>query len=219
MKFRPHELFLGVFLSVAVFAMGMMFSASYQTSPTTKNQSQQAGPHTQDHSASTFASAKRTEGSETREKQEDKGEFWSAKLTDWLLAILTGLLVLFTYKLWKSTDKLWTAGDDQYRLAKDISGRQASEIQEQLKLTRDNIEFARLEFNATHRPKLVIRETHMLIPTGRDPTAGVRLIVANSGVGTADIVESFVTLEFNEMGILLPLQYPDDTNSFGPLRI
>jgi hypothetical protein len=46
-------------------------------------------------------------------------EFFSAKLTDWLLAILTFFLVLFTYRLWRSTDKLWGAGEKQIAVARD----------------------------------------------------------------------------------------------------
>jgi amino acid permease len=46
-------------------------------------------------------------------------EFFSAKLTDWLLAILTFFLVLFTYRLWRSTDKLWAAGEKQIAVARD----------------------------------------------------------------------------------------------------
>ena len=134
-------------------------------------------------------------------------------------AIATVFIGLFTYTLKQATDKLWKAGDEQFRLAKETADRQAGEIQEQLRLTRENVEFARLEFNATHRPRLVIREAHMLIPTGRDPTAGVRFIVANAGEGGADVVESFVILEFNESAILLPLQPPEHSNSIGPIQI
>jgi hypothetical protein len=142
---------------------------------------------------------------------EIKPEIWTA--------LATIAIAAFTLTLKLSTDKLWKAGDDQFRLAKETADRQAVEIREQLRLTRESLEFARLEFNATHRPKLVVRETHMLIPTGRSPTAGVRLIVANAGSGVADIVESFVILEFNDSAILLPLQPPDHSNSVGSVRI
>jgi hypothetical protein len=136
-----------------------------------------------------------------------------------ITAVATAFIARYTFTLKKSTDRLWEAGEKQFRQASAASLRQDLRTQDQLQLTRDNIEFARLEFNATHRPKLVIREAHITIPTGRTPTAGVRLIVANAGVGPADIVESFVILEFNETGTLLPLQYPQYANSFGPLRI
>jgi hypothetical protein len=46
-------------------------------------------------------------------------EFFAAKLTDWLLAILTFFLVIFTYRLWRSTDKLWVAGEKQIAVARD----------------------------------------------------------------------------------------------------
>jgi hypothetical protein len=133
--------------------------------------------------------------------------------------VFTIVLALFTAALWHSTDKMWDASERQFRLAKETGDRQAREIQEQLRLTRENIEFARLEFNAAHRPQLVIRESHILIPTGRSPAAGVRFLVANAGSGPADIVESFVILEFNDTATLLPLQPPDHSNSIGPIRI
>jgi hypothetical protein len=41
------------------------------------------------------------------------GEFWNAKLTDWLLAVFTLALVLFTRELVQSTNRLWDAGERQ----------------------------------------------------------------------------------------------------------
>jgi hypothetical protein len=154
-----------------------------------------------------------------------------------IVAAFTAILALSTIGLWNTTIGLYSSGEkqikssrqiaaiqalqgrQQFKFAKETADRQALEIHEQLRLTRENIEFARLEFNATHRPRLVVREAHMLIPTGRAPTAGVRFIVANTGEGVADVVESFVILEFNELAILLPLQPPEHSNSIGPIRI
>ena len=90
MKFRIPELFLGAFLAVAVFAMGMMFALHNSGAPA----------------------------------HESGSEFWSAKLTDWLLAAFTALLVAFTYRLWKSTDKLWEAGERQLRHLESTAQRQ-----------------------------------------------------------------------------------------------
>jgi hypothetical protein len=51
------------------------------------------------------------------ELDKDRGEFWTAKLTDWLLAAFTLALVFFTYKLVQSTNRLWLAGERQIGLA------------------------------------------------------------------------------------------------------
>ena len=75
-------------------------------------------------------------------------EFFSAKLTDWLLAILTFFLVLFTYRLWRSTDKLWAAGERQIAVARDS----ADAAKEAADAARDQtLNFAKLE-----RPYLYI---------------------------------------------------------------
>jgi hypothetical protein len=117
MKFRPYEIFLGCFLTVAIFAMGMLFESSYQPSPAAKNQSQQAEPATQNHDTGIPPVTNHAKDGQTTQHKEEKSEFWSAKLTDWLLAAFTALLVAFTYRLWKSTDKLWIAGERQIGVA------------------------------------------------------------------------------------------------------
>jgi hypothetical protein len=43
----------------------------------------------------------------------EHGEFWTAKLTDWLLALFTLALVFFTRELVRSTNRLWEAGEKQ----------------------------------------------------------------------------------------------------------
>lgn len=75
-------------------------------------------------------------------------EFFSAKLTDWLLAALTFFLVVFTYRLWRSTDKLWVAGEKQIAVARDS----ADAAKEAADAARDQtLNFAKLE-----RPYLYI---------------------------------------------------------------
>jgi hypothetical protein len=75
-------------------------------------------------------------------------EFFTGKLTDWLLAILTFFLVIFTYRLWRSTDKLWIAGERQIAVARDS----ADAAKEAADAARDQtLNFAKLE-----RPYLYI---------------------------------------------------------------
>jgi hypothetical protein len=72
---------------------------------------------THNSDSSNAAAVDHAKAGDNHTHQEGKGEFWSAKLTDWLLAVLTGLLVLFTYRLWKSTERLWLAGEKQIEVA------------------------------------------------------------------------------------------------------
>jgi hypothetical protein len=167
---------------------------------------------------SASAQSEHTTDPETIEERHQTTEEAIAYYNKWLM-FFTAVLAAATVGLGTATVGLYFASERQLSLAKETADRQAAEIQKQLRLTREYIEFARLEFNATHRPHLVIRETHMLIPTGRNPTAGVRFIVANAGSGAADVIASFVILEFNDAAILLPLQPPDHSNSIGPIRI
>jgi hypothetical protein len=109
MKFRLHEIVLGALLTVAVFAMGMLFSPSHQPSPAGKYQSQQTERAAQDREASKPSAAEGAKAGQDHPQQDDKSEFWSAKLTDWLLAIFTFFLVTFTGGLWWSTSRLWIA--------------------------------------------------------------------------------------------------------------
>ena len=110
MRFRVPEIFLGFFLAVAVFAAGMLFSN--QIRPTENYQTGKAG------TAQDLRTEKRddADGSRDQASSKEHGEFWSAKLTDWLLAALTFFLALFTYRLWKSTDKLWETAEADTRI-------------------------------------------------------------------------------------------------------
>jgi hypothetical protein len=123
MKFHIPEIFLGVLLTVAVFAMGVIFTASYYPSPSAHNQT------IQDRIGKSSAADVPHNGQHEQEK-EANSEFWSAKLTDWLLAAFTAMLVAFTYQLWKSTDKLWLAGESQIVLIKENFAKELTENRE-----------------------------------------------------------------------------------------
>jgi hypothetical protein len=119
MKFRVPDIVLGVFLTVAVFATGMLFGSSYYAGPAAKNQSQHTETAAQSGDASKPLAEGRANDGHAKQHKEEKSEFWSAKLTDWLLAVFTFFLVAFTYRLWKSTEKLWLAGEKQIAVAQD----------------------------------------------------------------------------------------------------
>ncbi len=101
--------------------IGFGLVASYHPGPSAKHQSQQAETVAQDREASKPAAVNRAQSGESHDQQESKGEFWTAKLTDWLLAGFTFFLMLFTYRLWKSTDKLWVAGEKQIAVAHEAA--------------------------------------------------------------------------------------------------
>jgi hypothetical protein len=54
----------------------------------------------------------------------------------WITAAATLLIGLFTFTLRQSTEKMWTASEKQFGLSKDVSDRQAIDIQNQLDLAR-----------------------------------------------------------------------------------
>jgi hypothetical protein len=82
MKFRVPEIFLGCFLTIAVFAMGFVFSSSYHPPQSTE----QSQPHSaDDHKRSKEA---------TEERLADY---------TWWLALLTGALAVSTVGLWVAT--------------------------------------------------------------------------------------------------------------------
>lgn len=221
-KPRFPEVLLGILLAVAIFAMGMLFAPSYQPSPAAKNQSQQTEATAQDHAGSKPSTAESTKADQGHEKQESKSAFWSAKLTDWLLAALTGLLVLFTYRLWKSTDKLWTAGEKQIEISgkmAEVADRQLAIIGHQTDIQMKQHAIGRLQYLATHRPRLHVR--HVTITTGKVmpnmPTfhfgheaKNGYLVVVNGGGSRADIIETRYRIFATKSGLPPEAPYDDD---------
>jgi hypothetical protein len=110
MRFRVPEIFLGVLLTVAVFATGMLFSN--QIRPAANYLIGKAGTAEEHHTGKPDDA----DSSKDLGSSKEQSEFWSAKLTDWLLAGLTFFLALFTYRLWKSTDKLWKSAEADTRI-------------------------------------------------------------------------------------------------------
>jgi len=95
MRFRTTEVLFGMLLAVAIFAMGMLFASSYNPGPSANNQGQQTEPAAQNGHGSKAATVDDAKGGNAQKQQESGREFWSAKLTDWLLAAFTALLVGF----------------------------------------------------------------------------------------------------------------------------
>ena len=104
MKFRTHELFLGVFLSVAVFAMGMLFASSTlrparYVQHATADQREEKGD--QSHQAKSLRIPEDATGFFT---------FW--------IAAFTAVLAISTILLWRSTRNAALAGERQLEIIK-----------------------------------------------------------------------------------------------------
>jgi hypothetical protein len=80
LKANIPEIFLGIFLTVAIFAMGMTFESSYRA-PSNQN---------------TQANAEKGSGPEATNQSENK-------ITDWLLVLFNGLLFGANLLLWRVT--------------------------------------------------------------------------------------------------------------------
>lgn len=110
MRFRTHELLLGVFLTVAVFAMGMVFSSSRSTEPPKVYVLEKAE-----------ASAKASLG------------FWE-KVADDPVALFTAFLVASTLLLWWAT---WRIGVRQSKETKILQRAYVSVEPLGVRLMRD----------------------------------------------------------------------------------
>jgi hypothetical protein len=91
----------------------------------------------------------------------------------------------------------------------------ANATEESARISQQSIDLARAEFTATQRPKLLVRELHIFPPTPTHPTVGVRFVIANSGAGPAEIVESHIELQLIENFVILPLQPAEVANPIG----
>jgi hypothetical protein len=153
MRFRVPEFLLGVLFAIAVFAMGMLFAPLHNSHPSSQNPTQYAETAVQNESTGKAPPANGSHAGQDHEQQETKGEFWSAKLSDWVLVAFTGLLVLFTYRLWKSTDKLWEAGERQIDLTRKMTGAAIDSTEH----SRSSAEIAAKQFETSFRPWLLVR--------------------------------------------------------------
>lgn len=116
-----------------------------------------------------------------------------------VLAVATIVLGYFTYRLWSETKSLREGADAQgkenTRIATrqlGLSGRQLRLLESQTELMEKQKEIARLQYFATHRPRLVVRRVSMRyvmgIPSAVEHVA-VEFIVANIGNSAATIKE------------------------------
>jgi hypothetical protein len=131
-----------------------------------------------------------THAAEYQDNKADKdhSEFWSAKLTDWLLVAFTLALVFFTRQLARSTNRLWEAGERQMELIRENAEKQSED-------TKAAIELARAEFISTHRPRLILRQAFAPLSDNDGTRIQVHFTITNVGDTKAWIVSSEAYLE------------------------
>jgi hypothetical protein len=110
--------------------------------------------------------------------------FYGALIT----AIATIAIAAFTFTLKRSTDRLWEAGEKQFNHAKSLAFQAFLDRATDLKNVGQQIQLARNEFLATHRPKVIVREVYL-----DGDQIWFRLV--NVGDTPATIAESSVTAE------------------------
>jgi hypothetical protein len=108
---------------------------------------------------------------------------WENAGHDNVLAFGTIAVSVFTYTLWRSTNKLWEAGERQ-------SG-----------LTKDSIDLARGEFNASHRPRMRLKHAWFVDQTAWRLNGPLEINLDFVNVGNANALITWV----NYQSILIPI--------------
>jgi hypothetical protein len=213
MRFRTPEIFLGAFLAVAIFAMGMLFSASSHYLPSGEQ-------HTE---------ANQQSATKSEDKNREPQSLWvptdSVGLYTLVLCVFTGVLALVSIF------------QGMMLLRSDKTARIATEA------TRKSVETAQAEFIASHRPQIRVRNIVVnpprladgrilpLFSTGHAISG--QLFVVNVGGSRADILDGHCTVFWTQQG-QLPMRRPyegrDDNlniasrtllsgqSTFGPFR-
>jgi hypothetical protein len=119
------------------------------------------------------------------------------RYTYWL-TVFTAVLAFATIGLWLATLGLYFAGERNLKFAKETSDRQAAQIQSQIDLARN-------EFLATHRPKIRIKHFMLANDIWQGQPITANLTCLNNG--TADAIPQQVGLRYEVVkeGGSLPL--------------
>jgi hypothetical protein len=115
-----------------------------------------------------------------------------------ITALATIVIAAFTAALWRSTDKLWLAGEEQKAISKnlaDIAERQMAIAGEQTDIIAKQHAIGRLQFIATHRPRIIVREVHAPMQYGPGPFF-ITYTLANVGGTLGTVVNTDVFAEF-----------------------
>jgi hypothetical protein len=171
MRFRTHELFLGVFLTVAVFALGFV-AASSQESPNSDQQ---------------IAAAKATNQSQQAKTPDSEliGSTWLTKdaagfFTFWLVVVGAGQVVLFYVQLGlirTAADEAEKAGTAAERAADATTAsvnlaRSTAEKQLRAYVLVTNITISGVEPDATPTANIIFKNS------GQTPASDLQVFVA-----------------------------------------
>jgi hypothetical protein len=151
-----------------------------------------------------------------------------------VLAFSTIGLWVATLQLWRSTDKLWKAGERQLELIETNASQQSRDTKSALGISEKQMAIsgfqtdiqrkqhavARLQFFATHRPRLRVRHVSIYDPgeTTRLPTfffshgSEIKggLVVVNIGGSNATIIETRHRIFFSKTGLPASAPYDED---------
>jgi hypothetical protein len=189
LRFRFSEIFFGMLLAGAIFALGSAFwSSQSPTSPPKENA--------------------KTDDSTNQQKQK---EGWLERAAD-PLAVITlllvvvgaGQVVLFYRQLSIIRESLVDA-----KVSADAAKEAAEAVKSQAEVAKANL-------TSIQRPRLVVRELLML--PNSEPIE-IRYVVANVGASDATIVESHIELQDVADRILWPLQPIEGDNPIGHITL
>lgn len=173
-RFRVPEIFLGCFLTVAVFAAGMLFERSKQSSRPAQSISKQETA---------------SEGSKAQNPDADlTGSTWLTKdaagfFTFGLVIIGIGQAILFWFQL-----RYMRQGMDDATMAAKAAAISADTAREQVALTKIGIVDLERAYIAVGPTQIFRRPTTVMgAPSGRRETA-VKLLIHNTGRTSATIV-------------------------------
>lgn len=109
-----------------------------------------------------------------------------------ILAIATIVLAIFTFKLWSETKNLREGADHQAKEVATQNTRQLSIAGRQLRLLTEQEKLQRLQFLATHRPKVLVRRIEFVRAEGGPEM--VRYTVQNIGSNRCEIIKTSATI-------------------------
>ncbi len=114
-----------------------------------------------------------------------------------IAAISTVAVACFTWTLKRSTDRLWDEAAKQRAessRAADAADIQAQWAGKQVEIASQQKSLLRLEYYATHRPMLIVKD--VFISKTRDGEPRLTYEIVNSGGSEAKITDGFVALDF-----------------------
>jgi hypothetical protein len=174
-RFRTPELFLGAFLAISIFAMGMLFSSQYISS---------SGPSPRQH-------ASQSKSANSPEQHEESG--WA-----WVTKDAAGFFTLFLVIVGGIQAGLFWVQLKAIREA-------LKPTQEAAEAANATATTARAEFQSTHRPKIRIKHLLLASDVWGDEKIIVNLTCVNTGTAEAVMHEVGLRYEVVRTDRLIPI--------------